>query len=85
MTNDRVTDVPVWLRTVVWSIAIGLAIVGIVLAVVSGNIWSLIAFAGLALPMVPVGPHLTAGVAASESRALRFGRVHVTMRSAGGG
>ncbi len=55
MTSDRSSAVPAWVRVVVWSIAIGLAVLGVVLAIVSSSLWPLIAFAGLALPMFPIG------------------------------
>lgn len=59
---------PTWLRVVVWSIAIGLAIVGIALAVVSSSFWPLIAFAGLAVPMMPIGSMRSSRRAAAEPR-----------------
>ncbi|KAA9133798.1 hypothetical protein [Microbacterium caowuchunii] len=69
--NGSRTDVPTWLRAVTWSLAIGLAILGIVLAVVTGGFWPLLAFAGLALPMFPVGMSRTTGRAGPASRSAR--------------
>ncbi len=43
-----------------WALAAGLAATGVALAVVSGSALPLIAFAGLALPMLPVGTPRTA-------------------------
>ncbi|QEV99156.1 hypothetical protein F6J84_02835 [Microbacterium caowuchunii] len=57
--NGSRAGVPMWLRAVTWVLAIGLAILGIVLAVVTGSFWPLLAFAGLALPMIPVGTSRT--------------------------
>ncbi|MFC3274494.1 hypothetical protein ACFOE1_09315 [Agromyces mediolanus] len=55
MSAAKQAPVPSWSIVVSWSFAVGLAILGIVLAVVSNSFWPLIAFAGLAIPMTPVG------------------------------
>ncbi|WP_344226700.1 hypothetical protein [Microbacterium binotii] len=47
------TDVPVWLRVVVWSLALGLAAVGAALALAAASWWPLVAFLGLAIPLLP--------------------------------
>ncbi|MBD7957117.1 hypothetical protein H9651_05670 [Microbacterium sp. Sa4CUA7] len=54
-----------WLSAAVWSLAIGVAVVGVVLAVVLSSFWPLLAFAGLAVPMMPVGVRRGAGRRAS--------------------
>lgn len=54
MISAKQSAVPTWLKVVVWSIAIGLAILGIVLAIVASSFWPLITFAGLAVPMMPI-------------------------------
>lgn len=54
MTSVRSAAVPRWLKITVWSIAIVIALLGVVLALVSNSIWPLIAFAGLAIPMFPI-------------------------------
>lgn len=61
MTSDRSARVPGWVRVVVWIIAIGLAVLGVVVAIASSSFWPLIAFAGLALPMFPVGTFRASG------------------------
>jgi uncharacterized membrane protein len=68
MSSAMQAGAPTWLRVVVWSIAIGLAIVGIALAVVSSSFWPLIAFAGLAVPMMPIGSMRSSRRAAAEPR-----------------
>lgn len=55
MTNDHVAGPPRWVPIVVWSIALSLAAVGVVLAIVTSSLWPLLAFAGLAIPMLPIG------------------------------
>lgn len=55
MTNDLVAGPPRWVPVVVWSIALTLAAVGIVVAIVTSSVWPLVAFAGLAIPMLPIG------------------------------
>lgn len=68
MRSAKQSTVPTWLRVLVWSIAIALAIVGIVLAVVSSSFWPLIAFAGLAVPMMPIGSVRSSRRAATDPR-----------------
>jgi len=68
MRSAKQSTVPTWLRVLVWSIAIALAIVGIVLAVVSSSFWPLIAFAGLAVPMMPIGSMRSSRRAAAGPR-----------------
>ncbi|ANG84228.1 MULTISPECIES: hypothetical protein [Microbacterium] len=68
MRSAKQSTVPTWLRVLVWSIAIALAIVGIVLAVVSSSFWPLIAFAGLAVPMMPIGSMRSSRRAAADPR-----------------
>ncbi|MFC8680667.1 hypothetical protein ACFT30_04030 [Microbacterium ureisolvens] len=46
--------VPVWVKATTWSVAIGVAALGVVLSVVLSSVWPLVAFLGLALPMMPV-------------------------------
>ncbi|GAB3150148.1 hypothetical protein GCM10027058_13900 [Microbacterium neimengense] len=47
-------DVPVWLDAAVWSLALGLAVLGIALALVAASWWPLVAFLGLAVPLLPI-------------------------------
>lgn len=56
MCGAKQSAIPTWLRVVVWSVAIVLALVGMVLAVVSSSFWPLIAFAGLAVPIGSMRP-----------------------------
>ena len=55
MRSNRRHPVPVWLRAALWSIAIGLTLVGIIAAAASSSAWPLLAVAGLALPILPLG------------------------------
>ena len=55
MSSVTPAEVPTWVKVTVWSIAIGLAVLGVVLAVVSSSFLPLIMFAGLAVPMMPIG------------------------------
>ncbi|WP_243232282.1 hypothetical protein [Microbacterium sp. CIAB417] len=48
------TDVPAWLRVVVWSLALGLAVLGAALALAAASWWPLVAFLGLAIPLLPM-------------------------------
>lgn len=66
MTNDHVTGPPRWVTVVVWSIALSLAAVGIVLAIVTSSLWPLLAFAGLAIPMLPIGGRRSGASAAGR-------------------
>lgn len=68
MSSAKQSAVPAWVNAVVWSIAIGLAIVGIVLAAVSSSFWPLIAFAGLAVPMMPIGSMRSSRRVAADPR-----------------
>lgn len=68
MSSGKQSAVPAWLKVVVWSIAISLAIVGIVLAVASSSFWPLIAFAGLAVPMMPIGSMRSSRRVAADAR-----------------
>ncbi|WP_394279915.1 hypothetical protein [Microbacterium sp.] len=68
MSSGKQSAVPAWLKVVMWSIAIGLAIVGIVWAVASSSFWPLIAFAGLAVPMMPIGSTRSSRRVAADAR-----------------
>ncbi|HOA86173.1 MAG TPA: hypothetical protein PKH61_02065 [Microbacteriaceae bacterium] len=59
---------PAWLLALVWSIAIVLAFVGTVLAIASGSVWPLVAFAGLAVPMMPIGSRRSSRQGAAGTR-----------------
>ncbi|QCQ17398.1 hypothetical protein [Microbacterium sp. RG1] len=48
------TDVPAWLRVVVWSLALGLAVLGVALALAAASWWPLVALLGLAIPLLPI-------------------------------
>jgi hypothetical protein len=61
MAIDYAAGVPRWVKVVVWSIVVSLAVLGIVLAIVSNSFWPLIAFAGLAIPMLPLTSPQTSG------------------------
>ncbi|MEV7692854.1 hypothetical protein AB0N73_05930 [Microbacterium sp. NPDC089189] len=55
MSDSSATAVPLWLTRVVWSFAIGIALLGIVVAIASSSFWPLICIAGLVLPLFPIG------------------------------
>lgn len=60
MSTVSRTQPPRWLRTVVWTIAIALSVIGIVLSIVSSSWLPLICIVGgLALPMFPIGTPMT--------------------------
>ncbi|WP_109208621.1 MULTISPECIES: hypothetical protein [Microbacterium] len=59
--------VPVWVKATTWSVAIGVAALGVVLSVALSSVWPLVAFLGLALPMVPVRASRSARVEVSGS------------------
>lgn len=58
-----------WLRVIVWSIAICLAALGVVLAPVSGSAVPLLMFLGLAVPMAPLGTRRSADAVTSRTPA----------------
>ncbi|MDR6200015.1 hypothetical protein QE374_001924 [Microbacterium sp. SORGH_AS428] len=51
--------VPAWLRVVVWSLALELAVLGVALALAAASWWPLVALLGLAVPLLPI-PRRTA-------------------------
>ncbi|MDY0828316.1 hypothetical protein SK224_04160 [Microbacterium sp. BG28] len=55
------TDVPAWLRVVVWSLALGLAVLGVALALTAASWWPLVAFLGLAIPLLPISRRTATG------------------------
>lgn len=58
--SARTSSVPLGVRIAVWSLAAAIAATGLALSIVSGSALPLVAFAGLALPMIPVGTPRTA-------------------------
>jgi len=47
------TDAPAWLRVAVWSFALALVVLGVVLALAAASWWPLVALLGLAVPLLP--------------------------------
>ncbi|KZE89255.1 hypothetical protein [Microbacterium sp. TNHR37B] len=54
-TTDGLTDRPWWIAVTLWVLAVAVAAVGVAVAIASSSVWPLVAFAGLFLPMIPVG------------------------------
>jgi hypothetical protein len=65
--SSRSDEVRMWVKATVWSLAITFAVAGVVLSVVLGSLWPLVAFSGLAVPMIPVTASRRARTGASGS------------------
>ncbi|WP_431798576.1 hypothetical protein [Microbacterium kunmingense] len=59
--------VPRGLRVTVWTLALCFAVLGVVLFLVTGSGWPLVAFLGVAVPMVPLGRRRGAATLNSEA------------------
>ncbi|WP_019180061.1 hypothetical protein [Microbacterium yannicii] len=59
MSESRPAAAPGWVRTVIWLLAIAVAVIGVVAAVASSSWLPLVLFAGLFLPMLPLGTRRT--------------------------
>lgn len=54
-------DVHAWLRVAVWSLVLGLAMLGVALALVAASWWPLVALLGLAVPLLPISRRTATG------------------------